>query len=421
MATVINMPRLGLNEDANMLGEWYVSEGDFVQNGDRLFSIETDKSSMDIYAEESGTVLKRFYKEYDIIPVMTPVCITGEPGEDISHIKPAAAAEPVETEKSVSSAEPVKADVSAAAPKAQDEQQAVFSPRAKVLAEANGIALADVVAIGAENRVLEEDVIAAMKATKPVKPDGQAAASVPTASRPVMSDSVSGRTVKTSSIRRVIARNMMGSLVGTAQTTTQMRYNASKLQAYRAWLKNSPGFEKSITLNELIMFAVVKTLVQFPNMNAHMISDDEMVFFDQVNIACAVSTEKGLLVPTVKNAQNMDLLGFASGLKVLTEKCKAGTILPEEMSDATFTVSNVGSYGVTYFTPILNPPQIGILGVGTIDYAVKMTEEGILHYPAGYLSLTYDHRAIDGAPAAEFLRAVCRNLENFPGLVGGQS
>ena len=168
------------------------------------------------------------------------------------------------------------------------------------------------------------------------------------------------------------------------------------------------------------MFATVKTLEQFTQINAHMVSDDEMVFFDHVNIGCAVDTEKGLVVPTVKNAQNMSLPEFSSALKSLIGKCKDGTITRDEMSEGTFTVSNVGSFGVTYFTPILNPPQIGILGVGTIDYAVKMTEEGLLYYPAGYLSLTYDHRAIDGAPAASFLKAVCDNLENIYGLVGGQ-
>lgn len=429
MATVIIMPRLGLNEDENMLGEWFVSEGDVVQKGDPLFSIETDKSSMNIYAEEPGTVLKRLYKEYDIIPVMTPVCITGEPGEDISDIKPQAATQTeaptaqthTEPRQSVSEAQTEKIGTPAAV-HASDEPQAVFSPRAKALAQANGITIADVTASGAENRVLEEDVINAIKTQH--EPVAQAAAPTPAPApatgRPTQPMAVSGKPVRISNVRRVIAKNMMSSLLGTAQTTTQMRYNASKVQAYRAWLKASPGPEKNITLNDMVMFAAIKALEQYPAMNAHMVSDDEMVYFDHVNIACAVSTEKGLLVPTVKNAQSLDLLSLSTSLKTLVGKCRDGTIAPDEMSDATFTVSNVGSYGVTYFTPILNPPQVGILGVGTIDYAVRMTDEGMLYYPAGYLSLTYDHRAIDGAPAAEFLRAVCQNLEDFYSLVGGQ-
>ena len=425
MATVISMPRLGLNEDENMLGEWFVSEGDIVQKGDPLFSIETDKSSMNIYAEEPGTVLKRLYMEYDIIPVMTPVCITGNPGEDISDIKPALSSPQTHTEplQSVSETQAQKVGAPAAAV-VLEEFQAVFSPRAKALAQANGITCTDVTASGAENRILEEDVISAMKPVRQHRTASQAVAPVPAhapeAACPAQTEIASGTPVKISNIRRAIVKNMMGSLLGTAQTTTQMRYNASKVQSYRAWLKASPGREKNITLNDLVMFAAVKTLEQFPAMNAHMVSDDEMIFFDHVNIACAVSTEKGLLVPTVKNAQSLDLLAFSSSLKTLINKCKDGTIAPDEMSGATFTVSNVGSYGVTYFTPILNPPQIGILGIGTIDYAVKTTDEGMLYYPAGYLSLTYDHRAIDGAPAAEFLRAVCQNIEDSYSLVGGQ-
>jgi pyruvate dehydrogenase E2 component (dihydrolipoamide acetyltransferase) len=119
------------------------------------------------------------------------------------------------------------------------------------------------------------------------------------------------------------------------------------------------------------------------------------------------------MVPVIFDAQKMSLVEISLKTKELADKCRTGKIAPEEMSGATFTVSNLGGLGVTDFTPIINPPQVGILGIGTIDYAMKKTPEGMLYYPSGHLSLTFDHRAVDGAPAARFLKALCGNLENF--------
>lgn len=210
---------------------------------------------------------------------------------------------------------------------------------------------------------------------------------------------------------------MMHSLSSTAQLTSHMTYNASCIQRYREWLRLSPGDEKNITVTDMILFTAAKTLQQFDYMNAHMVSDKEIEYFEDINLGCAVDTERGLMVPTIRKAQTLSLVELSRKLKELAAKCRDGSIRPEEMSSATFTVSNLGGFGVTGFTPILNPPQVGILGIDAIDYAVKKTSEGILYYPAGHLSLTYDHRAVDGAPSARFLQALCRNLEQFDQLV----
>lgn len=423
MAFVVTMPRLGLNEEENVLGEWLVREGDAVAAGDALFSLETDKSSLEVYAEQSGTVLKRLYGELEVVPVMKAVCIIGEPDEDIGDILNATSSSASRAPVAAMPEAGKRADEPAAAQPAQDSRSggvaksgdAPVSPRARKLAEANGIETSGIAPSGAEGRIIEDDILDAMKSAprKVVEPDIVAEAKP--AAAPV---APGGRTVKTSNIRRIIANNIANSLRTTAQTTQHMRFNASRLQSYRAWLKNSPGPEKDITLNELISYIAVKTLEKFDYMNAHMHSIEEMTLFDAVHLGCAVGTEKGLLVPTVKNAQAMSLAEFARTMKTLIQKTRDGQIKPDEMSDATFTISNLGGYGVTSFTPVLNPPQVGILGVGTIDYAVKNTPDGILHYPAGYLSLTYDHRAVDGAPAAEFFRALCGNLESSDLLSG---
>ena len=426
MASVVNMPRLGLNEEENVLGEWYVKEGDAVNLGDKLFSIETDKSSMDIYAEREGTVLKCLYEAFDVVPVMTGVCILGEPGEDISGVATGLQGATSQGEGKIVPAQGASTmlhlEKPVQVPNALNAKStAVASPRAKKLAEANGIDLCSLQPSGVEGRIIEEDVLNYMRATPlgntqtclSAAQDVQLAPIAAALGASHFTATPGGRDEKTTPMRRLIADNIFSSLRSTAQTTQHMRFNASKLQSYRVWLKSSPGPEKDISLNDIISYVTVKTLLKFDYMNAHLYSMDALTKFDFVNLGFACATPRGLLVPTIKNAQSMTLTTFAVKMKALAQRARDGKILPEEMTDATFTISNMGSYGMTTFTPILNPPQVGILGVGTIDYAVKSTPEGMLYYPSGYLSLTYDHRAFDGVPAIEFFRAVCKNLESL--------
>lgn len=401
---IVKMPRLGLNETESMIGTWFVSEGDAVSVGDELFSIETDKSSMSVYSEFEGVVLKVFYKECDTVPVMTPACIIGSVGEDVSSViltESEFAGDIVDRGEKVEKRDLQKGSIAT-------KDEAPISPRAKKLAGANGIDISGIMPSGAEGRIIEADVIEEMRLLPKHK---EAKLNV------LHNESGERQAVKFDKIRKVIAKNMMDSLQNTAQLTSNMKFNASKIQKYRAWYKSSPGEEKNITITDMVLFAVAKTLPEFEYMNAHMVSDEEMVLFSNVNLGCAVDTEKGLMVPTIRNANKISLLKLSKDMKRLAEKCKNGSIALDEMTGGTFTVSNLGGLGVSSFTPILNPPQVGILGVGEIDLAIKRTEEGILHYPAGHLSLTYDHRAVDGAPAARFLKAVCDNLENFECLV----
>lgn len=419
MAEVVNMPRLGLNEDQSMIGEWFVAEGDAVKVGASLFSIETDKSSMVVYAESSGTVLKRFYDAFDVVRVMTPVCVIGKPDENVSGIVPVGADVPgPDAEKSETALVAPATDASDAPPVSSeqgDTKGEIFaSPRAKKLMHANGIDITVLTPSGAENRVIEADVIDAMKASFTTAESSSAAQSSAHFTPVAMADC---RIVKMSNMRKVIAKNMLASLQNTAQLTSHMTFNASCLQKYREWYKASPDSEKNITLNDMILFITAKTLPAFEYMNAHLLNGDEMAFFSGVHLGCAVDTERGLMVPTIRDAQSMTLSELSAAMRELAAKCREGQIAPEEMSGASFTVSNLGGIGVSGFTPILNPPQVGILGVGSIDWAMQKTDSGILYYPAGHLSLTYDHRAVDGAPSARFLRAVCDNLERFDEFV----
>jgi len=392
------MPRLSLNDETCMLSEWYVSEGDKVAVGDRLFSIETDKSSMDVESEFAGTVLKKYYGNDEVVDVLTPVCVIGAEGIVVPELAALTnAAAPVQEVKE----EAPKAAAPAPAPKKEaavvTTEWRGISPRAKKLAAEKGIKdFSRMTASGAENRILEEDVI-----------------------RFLESGAATGEktVVKLPKIRKVIAKNMMNSLQSTAQLTMSSVFNASGIQACRERFKNEQGAMKGVTIGDLILFAVARTLNEFPYMNAWMPNDEEAIEFSDVNLGCAVDTERGLMVPTIMNAGRRSLLDISNDLKDMAAACRTGNISPDKLKEGTFTVSNLGAFGIRTFTPVLNPPQVGILGVGAIDYMMKKTKDGFTCYPGCSLSLTVDHRYVDGGPAARFLKKLCENLENIEALI----
>lgn len=408
MADVVIMPRLSLNEETNLLSQWYVAEGDKVSAGDKLFCIETDKSTMDVDSEFEGIVLKKYYDDYAVVSVLTPVCVIGKEGDEIPDLViPAEAAQETSEGEAALTAAPVTSEVltvSAADMGRADSKKGEkgISPRARKLAEQNGITNYQAIpASGAENRILEEDIIRYMR-------DGVTETRQATGEK---------RTVKLPKIRKVIAKNMMHSLQSTAQLTMTSVFNATGLQACRSRFKAEQGEMKQVTIGDLILFATARTLEEYPYMNSWMLSDEEAIEFTDVNLGCAVDTERGLMVPTIMAANTKSLLEVSNDLKELAGECRKGSISPEKLKEATFTVSNLGAFGIRTFTPILNPPQVGILGVGAIDYMVKQTKEGMLCYPACTLSLTVDHRLVDGGPAARFLKKLCENLEHIEELI----
>jgi len=216
-------------------------------------------------------------------------------------------------------------------------------------------------------------------------------------------------------IRKVIARGMSESLRTIPQLTHHFSFNAADIMAYRAKLKASPealGLS-GITLGDMVMFAVSRLLLKYPALNAHMVNDNTVRQFSGVHLGFACDTERGLMVPVIRSANRKSLLEVSREVKELAGKAQSGNLSPDAMAGATFTVSNLGSFGVESFTPVINPPQTGILGVGTIVQRPYEKDGQIRLYPAMGLSLTYDHRAIDGAPASRFVQELCRLLESF--------
>jgi pyruvate dehydrogenase E2 component (dihydrolipoamide acetyltransferase) len=230
-------------------------------------------------------------------------------------------------------------------------------------------------------------------------------------------DSIGYTDVRFSNIRRSIAKAMQSSLSGMAQLTHHHTFDASEIMAYRRRVKASEGALSGISITDMILYVVSRTLINHPDLNAHMVEEDVIRRFDHVHLGLAVDTPRGLMVPTIFNADMKSLLEISVEAKELAAQARSGAINPDLLKGGTFTVSNLGMLGVEMFTPVINPPQTGILGVCSTTTRIRETDGKISTYAAMGLSLTYDHRAVDGAPAARFMAELIKNLENFTVLL----
>ena len=429
------MPKQGQSVESCIITEWKKNVGDTVAKGDVLFSYETDKSAFDEVSEVEGTLLKILAEAGDDVPCFDTVCIIGTPGEDISSLVPAKADEkkpasaPAAEEKKPE--EPAKqTDAPSATGDANVGGRLKISPRAKCLVEKTNADLSRVVPTGPDGRIIERDIQKLL--------DDGFTVSAAVSERQLLGEIIKEEVKETpapaaapaapaaadytdepmSRVRKVIAKSMMKSLTELAQFTLNTSFDASALVALRAQLKASGealGIT-NITYNDMILFAVAKTLASgnYKALNANLIDNGEtMRYFNGVNLGIAVNTDRGLLVPTVFNAQTLTLNDLAKKSKQLSTDCIAGTASPEVLHGASFTVSNIGPTGIESFTPVINPPQTAILGVCSLTKRVKEKDGEAVFYPCIPLSLTIDHRAVDGAPAAKFLADLVKNLENF--------
>lgn len=439
MAQQVVMPKQGNSVESCIIVEWKVKVGDKVGIGDVILSAETDKSTIDVESTVEGTLLAQLFAEGEDVPVMVPVAVVGEAGEKVETSAPVQEeAKAVET--AVSPAEVVAPPIQSAAPSAS----AGASPRAKGLASSLGLPLSAIGASGPKGRIIERDVLAAQG--QPLSPAAREAVLASGKAAPQSGSGIGGRVLSSDlasapveaaapgtsaapaavveqevteipvkGIRKVTARRMMESIHGTCQLTLHASADARALKRLRSAFKASKpelGLQ-GITLNDLVLFAVAKTLPQFPAFNAHFLGD-KILRFSHVSLGVATDTAKGLLVPVIKNADLLSLKGISASVKTMVSKCKDGTAQPDELGGSTFTVSNVGAFGIEAFTPVLNVPEVAILGVGTITLKpVEEEEDEITFVPQIGLSLTMDHQAVDGADAARFLRALMDNIASI--------
>lgn len=401
-AQAVIMPKAGITVESCIIGEWLKNVGDAVKVGDILFTYETDKASFECESTAEGELLARFFEEGDEVPCLENVCAVGPHGEPTDCLKHGA--EPVPVEEA-----PIQQSVSAEAdaPEVKAAKGAPVSPRAAKLAKAAGVDATLAVGTGPNGRIIERDVrklIANPPAARPAAAPAEAEAAY--------------EDVKFSGIRRAISKSMHTSLSTMAQLTHNVSFDATQILNYRKSLKASGGEYAGITIGDIVLFAVSRTVLNHPDLNANMLDDNTIRLFKHVNLGVAVDTPRGLMVPTIEKADTLSLLEISKAVKELANACRDGGISPDKLSGGSFTVSNLGSLGIESFTPVINPPQTGILGVCcTVDRVRKAADGSIELYPAMGLSLTYDHRAVDGTPASKFLQELCRNLENFTALL----
>ena len=412
----VMMPKQGITVESCILTSWKVKVGDLVKKGDVLFSYETDKSAFDLESEFDGEVLALFCEEGDEVPVLTNVCVVGKKGDDVSFFAPEGAAAPVVEEVKVEApkAEQVVVAKQGASTPTNTDGRIFASPRAKNLANKLGVDLKDVVPTGPKGRIIEVDVRQASVNPK-VKEVVQEVSEVK-ANKLENVDVKAFKDEKMSGIRKVIAKNMMLSLSSMAQLTHTLSFDCTNVMAFRKYLKDNAETLKlpPITINNIIVFAVSRVIKKHKDLNAHLINGDTMRYFEHVNMGIATDTPRGLLVPTLFGADTMTLSEIAVKSKKLSTDAIEGKLAPELLTGGSFTISNVGTMGIESFTPVVNPPQTGILGVNTLETRIKMGKDGeIVPYTAMALSLSYDHRALDGAPASRFLKDLKDYLENF--------
>lgn len=437
----VKMPALGESVTEGTVSAWLKAVGDKVEADQALLEVSTDKVDSEVPSPVSGFLAEIKVDEDETVDVDTVVAVisTGSPVAADAESKPEPKAEPAPApapepkpepapappapapapapaaqpapaeEKKPEPAQPARADISASGK--------YVTPIVRKLAKDLGVDLADVTGQGIGGRIRKEDVYAAKEEAD--KRAGAAAAPAPATSKSkvVEDTTLRGTTQKMTRMRQVIADRMMSSLQGSAQLTTVVEVDVTRIAALRKRAKASFEAREGTSLSFLPFFikATTEALKMYPKVNAE-IKGKEVEYFNYEHIGMAVDTERGLMVPVIKDAGDLTLSGIARAINDLAARSRDGQIKPEELSGATFTVTNTGAIGALFDTPVLNAPQVGILGVGRIVKRPMVIKDADGNETIGirsmvYLALTYDHRLIDGADAGRFLTAIKNRLE----------
>jgi pyruvate dehydrogenase E2 component (dihydrolipoamide acetyltransferase) len=406
MAVDVSLPRLGQGMEAGTIVRWLKSEGDEVEKGEPLYELDTDKVTQEVEAEASGVLLKILAGEGEEIEVGKRIAVIGEQGEDVQ-----AEAEPEidveedgQEEGSPGEAREDERELGREAA-AEEEEPAVdaqpsrvdgrvkASPLARRIARERGIELTNLTGTGPEGRIVAEDV--------------ERAVATP-AHATVGAAPLEAEVVPLTSIRRTIARRLTKAWEAPAFQIS-MSADMTRAQALRERLR-----DEKVTVTDVLTKLSAIALLRHRELNAQF-ADDELRIFPSANIGLAVATERGLVVPVIREVERKSLVQLATERGQLVERTRESKLTQEDLEDGTFTISNLGMYGVEIFTAVLNPPQAAILAVGAIGEKAIVEEGDVVVRPVMAMTLTCDHRAVDGAKAAEFLRELKLLLEE-PGL-----
>jgi pyruvate dehydrogenase E2 component (dihydrolipoamide acetyltransferase) len=408
MAIPVIMPKQGQSVETCIITKWFRQKGDRIKTGDLLFSYETDKAAFDVESPAGGTLLEVFYGDGAEVPVLSNVALIGNEGEAVDSFVPFKTGNSVKPDSAVKPEVPDKHEFAAESSVTLNEQGNVkirISPRAKRFADKKGVNYSDIPGSGPNGRILCTDVERALSSS-PVK----------TLKINIATDEFTE--LPLSNIRKIVARTMHASLQNSAQLTHHMSADVRNLLESRRKIKDkiqSGAEQQDITLNDMVCWCVIRALEKFPEVNSHFLEDRKKIF-SKVHLGIAVDTSRGLMVPVIKNADDMDPVKLSLELKSAAEACRKGSISPEliQSTAASFTVSNLGNYGVEIFTPVINLPQSAILGVcAIISRPADLGNNTFGFIPYIGLSLTYDHRSVDGGPATLFLKEIKEQIEKF--------
>ncbi|MBP7961344.1 MAG: 2-oxo acid dehydrogenase subunit E2 [Caldilineaceae bacterium] len=455
MSTPIILPRLGNSVESCILLEWKVAVGDTVAENDVIAEVETDKAVMEVASSAAGTILALRFAAGDDVPVMAEMAVVGEPNGEwqMAKLEDAMVDDASGKSDELSQAQSPVFESQPVEPPLAIRHSPFASPRARHLAERKSLDITDVAGSGPGGRVIERDVEAALAARPKISPVAQAKLADGDFTAPTRGSGPGGRimaedlvargekgrqgeaergssgAVESSTplatrpsqlvplrgIRKVIAERMLASVQTTAQLTLNASADARALKALRARLKASPealGLQR-VTINDLVLFATARTLADYPEINALFLVD-AVERHSAVHLGVAVDTPRGLMVPVIPNADQLSLKAISVETKRVADGCLNNKITPDELSGGTFTVTNLGAFGIENFTPVLNLPQVAILGVGNIQLKPVEDKAGAVAFvPHIGLSLTINHQVVDGAPAARFLQSLSQNLANI--------
>ena len=437
MAKVIVMPKLGLTMTEGTVSKWLKHEGDAVKEGEPLFEVETDKLTNTIEASASGTLLKIAVAEGGTAKCLDPVAVIGEAGEDVSAligvIPAAGAAAPA----------PAAAAAAPAAPARAPGERVLASPAAKKLAKELGIDIALVPGTGPKGRITEEDVknykpaeAAPAAPAAPEEPKVKASPlaakvaadigldlkDVPAHGRVLAADILAAvqkggsapaeagpreEAVPMNGMRKAIARNMLNSHMTSPTVTFNLGIDMTELKRLREQLKVE---EIKVSYTDILVKVVARALTEFPLLNCS-VEDNKIIYKHYVNMGVAVALDNGLVVPNVRDADKKSLTEISAEVKELATLARKGGLPMDRLTGGTFTITNLGMYGIESFTPIINQPEVAILGVNTMEDKVVVVDGEICVRPIMNLSLTADHRVVDGSVAAQFLQRIKKLME----------
>ncbi|MED3976661.1 branched-chain alpha-keto acid dehydrogenase subunit E2 [Priestia megaterium] len=402
MAAEVVMPKLGMAMKEGTVSTWNKKVGDSVSKGDMIASINSEKIEMDIEAPQDGVILDILVQEDVGVPPGTIICYVGKPNEQLT-----------EQNRSANELQAPKNEVAAAisleerpantASSKKNKETVRISPIARKIAESENINIETIQGTGPKGRITKADV-------EKVLAERASESSPQTVERDT--PAINKETLPVAGMRKVIASRMHNSLLNSAQLTINMKADVTDLLSLQREIKDvtQQRHKVKISLTDFIARAVVLSLQEHKQMNSAYI-DNEIQLYNHVHLGMAVALENGLVVPVVQHAEKMSLVELATEIKTRAADARQGQLSTDRMQGSTFTITNLGAYGVEYFTPVLNPPETGILGVGATEDVPMYKGDDLQRRNVLPLSLTFDHRVLDGAPAANFLGTIKQYLE----------